>query len=37
MQNALGMQRNVLMCDLPLWAVFHNKDISGDHIIAEYA
>lgn len=37
MQNALGMQRSILMYDLPLWAVFHYKDISGDHIISECA
>lgn len=37
MQDALGMQRRrVLMHGLPLWAVFHYKDISGDHIISEY-
>lgn len=38
MQNAFGTQRkSVLMCDVPLWAVFHYKDISGDHIISKYA
>lgn len=38
MQNAFGTQKKgVLRCDLPLWSVFHYKDISGDHIISEYA